>query len=126
MTCPSISSASIFLAFLLKDAAPLDTPYHLPQTRAIADILQHEGLTIQDYAHVLLSKTPVIADSEYKIPSHLNTRRTLFSDEFSRVVRNSPIGFFNQLNAYSPCVLTGRWEGQYMVNSTSHHFLYYH
>ncbi|KIM89966.1 hypothetical protein PILCRDRAFT_812758 [Piloderma croceum F 1598] len=110
MSCPSISSASIFLAFLLKDISPLDAPSHLPET------LQRKGLTLEDYALILESKTPNIADRPCQIPLHLDG--LIYKDDFSRAVRNSPPGFFFQFQtrAHAPGVLTGVWEGQFMTS----------
>jgi hypothetical protein len=129
MTCPRISSASIFLTFLLKDTAALDLPTHLPQTRAIAIALQHDGLTVEDFVAVVQSKTPTIADPEHRFPALVNEngpdlpRRMMHNDDFSRVVLNSPATLFTQQLGYTPGVMTGRWEGQYMVRnpSTSSH-----
>jgi len=118
MSCPSISSASIFLAFLLKDISPLAAPSHLPQTQAT---LQHDGLTLADYAPILQSKTPNIADPACQT-LHLGV--FTYKDDFSRAVRNSLPGFFFQTRAYAPGVLTGNWEGQFMVSSISRRFLY--
>jgi hypothetical protein len=125
MSCPNISSASIFLAFLLKDISPLDAPSHLPQTRAIAAALQREGLTLEDYALILQSKTLNIADPACQTPLHLDAR--IYKDDFSRAIRNSQSGFFSPTRAsraYAPGMLTGEWEGQFMVSSTSRRFHY--
>jgi hypothetical protein len=122
MSCPNISSASIFLAFLLKDISPLDAPSHLPQTQAIAAALQREGLTLEDYALILQSKTPNIAD-----PGCQTLGARIYKDDFSRAIRNSPSRFFSPTRAsraYAPGMLTGEWEGQFMVSSTSRRFHY--
>jgi hypothetical protein len=122
MYCPSISSASIFLAFLLKDTSPLDAPSHLPETQAIAATLQREGLTLEDYTLILQSKTPNIADPACYIPLDLGD--LVYRGDFSRAIRNSPPGFFFPTRVYAFGVLTGEWEGQYMVSSTSYRVLY--
>jgi hypothetical protein len=51
-------------------------------------------------------------------------RSMMFNDDFGRVVLNSSSNLFIQQRAYTPGVLTGRWEGQYMVRQTSRLFLH--
>jgi hypothetical protein len=121
MTCPSISSASILLAFILKNTKPLDLPPHLPQTRAIADALQRDGPTVEDYVSILQPRTPSVADPNNRFASIVGVGDILLSrsmrnrDDFSRAVSGSSTALFHKVHAYAPGMLTGLWEGQYMV-----------
>ena len=118
MLCPNVSSAAILLTFLLKDAAALDLPVHLPN-RAAVRITQYDGRTVEDFVPVVQPRTPTVADSNHEFPAiHVGDdfqRSQMHHDDFSRIVLNSSDSFFVKSFANSPAVLAGLWEGQYMV-----------
>lgn len=131
LSTPNLSTASVFLTFALLEATPLQIPPHLPPTRTIAIATERHGPTIADFAAVTTRRTPLVADSflqcqcresntdlarERQRPS----RSAIHDEDFYRIARHlhAPAEAW-ELLAYIPGLLTGVWEGVYMVREFS-------
>ncbi|KAI6037969.1 hypothetical protein EDC04DRAFT_2570531 [Pisolithus marmoratus] len=124
---PSLSSSSIFLTFALKEAIPLQVPPHLPATRAEAIAVGNDGPTKEDFFAVTATRTPLLADSFRQSQSRESvsdlsrerrrpSRSTMHNEDFHRVARCLDLfPCAQELEAYLPSLLTGIWEGSYMV-----------
>lgn len=121
MSCPNISSASILLAFLIKQSA-LDPPSHLPLTRAERDAKQRSGLTVEDFSFMTRYEMPTVMESDdtlsllFHIAENQLSRSMMHSDDYTRAVVESTSDAFTSAHANAPGILTGLWEGQYMVS----------
>ena len=131
LSTPNLLTPSVFLTFALLEATPLQVPPHLPPTRAVAIATERIGPTMADFAAVTSRRTPLVADAflhcqcresntdlarERQRPS-----RSAFHDEdFYRIARHlhAPAEAW-ELAAYIPGLLTGVWEGCYMVRECS-------
>ena len=111
---PSPLSCAIILTFAIKEIVPLVIPPHLPQTRAAALVANRSGPTLVDMQATLQCKTPLFADihPEFDLGNHtsgmLNAR--LHDPEFCMLAPSN-----NEIFAYLPGVLSGVWEGSYLV-----------
>ena len=131
ISTPDLLTASVFLTFAFKEVTPLQVPPHLPPTRAIAIATGRQGPTMDDFAAVMPRRTPLVADSflecqcresntdlarERKRPS----RSAMHDEDFYRIARHlhAPVEAW-ELLAYIPGLLTGVWEGCYMVREFS-------
>ncbi|KAI6143482.1 hypothetical protein BKA82DRAFT_4186458 [Pisolithus tinctorius] len=124
---PNLSSSSIFLTFALKEAIPLQVPPHLPATRAEAIAVGNDGPTKEDFFAVTAMRTPLLADSFQPSRSRESvsdlsqeeqrpSRSTIHDEDFSRVARRLDLfPCAQELETYLPGLLTGIWEGSYMV-----------
>ncbi|KAG8215337.1 hypothetical protein J3R82DRAFT_8931 [Butyriboletus roseoflavus] len=127
ISTPNLSTASVFLTFALLEATPLQIPPHLLPTRAVAIATERHGPTMADFAAVTTRRTPLVADSflqcqcresntdlarERQRPS----RSASHDEDFYRIARHlyAPAEAW-ELLAYIPGLLTGVWEGSYMV-----------
>ncbi|KAH0834090.1 hypothetical protein J3R83DRAFT_11375 [Lanmaoa asiatica] len=127
ISTPDLLTASVFLTFAFLEATPLQVPPHLPVTRAIAIATERHGPTMTDFTAFTTRKTPLVADSflqcqyresdtdlarERQRPS----RSTNHDEDFYRIARHlhAPAEAW-ELLAYIPGLLTGVWEGCYMV-----------
>lgn len=127
LSVPNLSLSSIFLTFTLKEVMPLQIPPHLPETRAEADAAGNNGPTKEDFLAVTATRTRLVADSfhhnqhggsdtdlsrERRRPS----RSAMHDEDFYRITHCLDFGAHSQeLEAYLPGLLTGVWEGSYMV-----------
>ncbi|KAF8125639.1 hypothetical protein EV363DRAFT_1175715 [Boletus edulis] len=127
ITTPNLLTPSVFLTFALLEATPLQVPPHLPPTRAVAIATERHGPTMADFASVTSRRTPLVADTflecqcresntdlarERQRPS----RSAMHDEDFYRIARHlhAPTDAW-ELSAYIPGLLTGVWEGCYMV-----------
>ncbi|KAJ7456991.1 hypothetical protein FB451DRAFT_599952 [Mycena latifolia] len=107
---PSVEGA-IILTFALKEAVPLQIPYHLPATRAVAVAENRSGPTAEDYTAfqragtVLYQATHASATSLSSMPFD-----PWISDALN--VRGSP----GKRVRYPPGTLAGVWEGSLMIS----------
>ena len=128
---PDLLTASVFLTFAFKEVTPLQIPPHLPPTRAAAIAMGRHGPTMDDIVAVTTRRTPLVADSplqhqcresdtdlarERQRPS----RSAVHDEDFYRIARHldAPAEAW-ELVAYIPGLLTGVWEGCYMVREFS-------
>lgn len=131
ISTPNLLTASVFLTFALLEATPLQIPPHLPPTRVDAIATERNGPTMADFAEVTSRRTPLVADSflqtecresntdlarERQRPS----RSVVHDEDFYRIARqlHAPAEAW-ELLAYIPGLLTGVWEGCYMVRRFS-------
>jgi len=127
ISVPNLSLSSIFLTFALKEVTPLQIPPHLPETRAEADAAGNDGPTKEDFLALTATRTQLVADSfnhnqhcgsdsdlsrERRRPS----RSTMHDEDFYRITHPLDLrAHAQELEAYLPGLLTGIWEGSYMV-----------
>lgn len=121
LACPRPSSAAIILTFALMETVELDIPYHLPETRSVADATNRSGPTMEDFAKFASYRTPLFADTVL-----CNLTPNLVSGTFISGISGSArrdqefvrmsCGPFASGNSYIPGSLTGLWEGSYMVS----------
>ncbi|EGO03021.1 hypothetical protein SERLA73DRAFT_158683 [Serpula lacrymans var. lacrymans S7.3] len=131
LSSPSLVSGAVFLTFALKEASVLQVPTHLPINRAAALAAQRAGPTMEDYAVMTRSRTPLIADSFPLKFSNLQSgdassnsdatsqpsRSSVHDEDFYRIAHPFRPLHLPVLRSYVPGSLTGRWEGTYMVSS---------
>ncbi|KAF8970674.1 hypothetical protein BDZ97DRAFT_1652248 [Flammula alnicola] len=136
-TVPYPSIAAINLAFVIYEATPMKVPYHLPETRAIANASQRSGPTQEDYRAVASYQTPLFADSlptgtkeQLTSPTSLNPTRSMLHDvQFRDVLKTSDSAAGPDAFHYIPGTMSGVWEGVYRTvnapikseTSPSHH-----
>ncbi|KDR78268.1 hypothetical protein GALMADRAFT_209673 [Galerina marginata CBS 339.88] len=124
LTVPDPSIAAINLTFVLLEATPVRIPYHLPQTRAIANATQRSGPTKEDYHSLASYKTPLFADTQPEIiaqrPGSFLTQekptRSLQHDvDFGCILRKlkNTGAEESDVFSYRPGSMTGLWEGVY-------------
>ncbi|KAH7882781.1 hypothetical protein F5I97DRAFT_318922 [Phlebopus sp. FC_14] len=121
---PNLLSGSVFLTFAFKEVTPLQVPPHLPPTRAVATETERHGPTMEDFFAITRRKTPLVADSFQSCESAIDrgieqqrpSRSTVHDEDFYRIARymDAPTETW-ELQAYIPGLLTGVWEGTYMV-----------
>lgn len=76
---------------------------------------------MEDYIAVSEHRTPTVADALGLFPPLVETediellRSMMHNDDFNRVTLYSSLNIFAKGHAYAPGVLTGLWDGQYMV-----------
>lgn len=126
MLCPNVSSASILLYYLFKEASFVpQVPSHVPQTRSIAVSTQRSGPTMEDCSRMAKYRTPTVADQQLLFLSSVNmadtsmSRSMMHNDDFSRAVLEPSTGVFATGYPYAPGILSGLWEGYYMVHELS-------
>ncbi|KAJ7092490.1 hypothetical protein B0H15DRAFT_176044 [Mycena belliarum] len=107
---PPPTSAAIILTFALKEAVPMQIPYHIPATRAIAAAENRPGPTAEDYAVFQRAGTLLFSDVHATHPA-----ATLPSGAPSYHCISDVLQL--QLPARSPGTLTGVWEGALMISS---------
>ncbi|KAH7911289.1 hypothetical protein BJ138DRAFT_1239368 [Hygrophoropsis aurantiaca] len=128
MICPSllIMSGSIFLTFALKEATALQVPPHLPLNRAVAAAASRAGPTKEDFFAIAGRRTPLVADSFHQTELSISvlrgvtrkrpSRSTAHDEDFYRIARHLHLGDDSlKLRTYIPGLLTGLWEGSFMV-----------
>ena len=131
ISTPNLLAASVFLTFAFLEATPLQVPPHLPATRAVAIATERFGPTMADFAAVTSRRTPLVADSFLQCQSRESntdlarerqrpSRSGMHDEDFYRIARHlhAPIEAW-ELLAYIPGLLTGVWEGCYMVREFS-------
>ena len=120
MSCPNIYSAAILFGFLIKQSH-LDTPTHVPP-RAMREAMQNPGLAAEDFLAFTQYQMPTVMESDGSLPSLFNvadnqfSRSMMHSDDYIRAISECAPNTFNYAHAYAPGVLTGVWDGQYMVS----------
>jgi hypothetical protein len=125
VTCPSLSSVSILLTFVLK--GEIQTPPHLPPSRALADSSQRFGPTKEDIdAFRRWATPPLLADTltaqiaRGSEPSQRFTRSMMHDQDFDRILQSVGTTEYicrSEMSRYKPGMLTGLWQG----SSTSEH-----
>ena len=117
MLCPNVSSASILLYYLFKEASFVpQVPSHVPQTRSIAVSTQRSGPTMEDCSRMAKYRTPTVADQQLLFLSSVNmadtsmSRSMMHNDDFSRAVLEPSTGVFATGYPYAPGILSGLWE----------------
>ncbi|KAL4077748.1 hypothetical protein J3A83DRAFT_4087354 [Scleroderma citrinum] len=127
ISAPNLSLSSIFLTFALKEVTPLQVPPHLPETRAEAIAVGNNGPTKEDFRAITRTRTQLVADSfqhNQRCGSDLDlsrerqrpSRSTIHDEDFYRITHHLDLHpHSEQLQAYLPGLLTGDWEGSYMV-----------
>lgn len=131
IAAPDLLTASVFLTFAFLEATPMQIPPHLPPTRAVAIATERLGPTMADFAEVTSRRTPLVADSFLQCQSRESntdlarerqrpSRSGMHDEDFYRIARHlhAPIEAW-ELLAYIPGLLTGVWEGSYMVREFS-------
>ncbi|KAJ7699324.1 hypothetical protein B0H17DRAFT_1256849 [Mycena rosella] len=114
---PPPTDPAIILTFALKEAVPLEIPYHLPTTRAIATAENRSGPTADDYTAFQRARTILLSDIREVqcrpsvIP--LNKPDPWISD----VLDARGLTLSRTRGRYSPGTLTGIWEGALMISS---------
>lgn len=127
ITTPDLLTSSVFLTCAFKEVTPLQIPPHLPPTRAIANATGRQGPTKDDFAAVTTRRTPLVADSflqsQYRESNtdlarerQRPSRSAVHDQDFYCIARHlhAPADAWEHL-AYIPGLLTGVWEGCYMV-----------
>lgn len=119
---PSPSNAAIILIFALKEAVPLQIPYHLPATRAIATAENRSGPTAEDYTAFQRAVTPLFSDIRRPMALAAQTSATTtlnFVELDSWISDILAISNFPSEERVRPAhlaaSLTGVWEGSMMV-----------
>jgi len=123
--CPDPTSAAIALTFALKEATPLEMPPHLPESRAIAIANQRFGPTMGDYRTIACCRTPLFADtrpeifsSREPVAANVDLSRSVKHDQdYYRILRSPDDHHGSEVHSYIPGMLTGLWEGTFMVSS---------
>nr|GAT44455.1 predicted protein [Mycena chlorophos] len=116
---PSASYAAVVLIFALKEAVPLQIPYHLPLTRAAAIAANRAGPTAEDYAAFQQAVTVLFSDVRNADPSP--PLLTASADIW--VARLFPGADLlagqdaDQRALCDPGSLAGVWEGSIMISS---------
>jgi hypothetical protein len=113
------------LIFALKEAVPLQIPYHLPATRAIAVAENRSGPTAEDYAAFQHAVTLFFSDIRTAMApqSSATTLNFIKTDPWISEILEVP--YFSTRHgrpAYLAGSLTGFWEGSMMVGSISRTF----
>ncbi|KIK98444.1 hypothetical protein PAXRUDRAFT_684849 [Paxillus rubicundulus Ve08.2h10] len=124
---PNLLSSAVFLTFAFKEVTPLQIPPHLPPTRAVAIATERHGPTMADFVAITRRRTPLVADSFLQYQSRESdpdlakeqrrpSRSVIHDEDFYRTARrlHAPTETW-ELQAYIPGLLTGVWEGSYMV-----------
>ncbi|KAF7297342.1 hypothetical protein MIND_00967600 [Mycena indigotica] len=111
---PPVSDAAVILIFALKEAVPLQAPYHLPATRALAISESRGGPTAEDYTTFQSTLTPLFSDirqTEMLTQSRLATTRAW-------VVNTLPEPeAADQRALIGAGSIAGVWEGAMMISS---------
>lgn len=112
----SPTNAAIMLTFILKEAVALQIPPHLPPSRTVAIATHHSGPTMEDYQALESCKTPLFADTRSMIRSDA-AKKTALADCTKKPETDTFVNDFLQETggSYIPGMLTGVWEGTYMV-----------
>lgn len=119
---PDTSFAAINLAFVIYETRELKVPYHLPETRAIANATQRTGPTKDDFKAMFYYKTPLFADclsstDEPGFDFPFDPRRSINHDlEFGNLLESENMTHRDTF-VYTPGIMTGVWEGIYQVSS---------
>ncbi|KAJ7827895.1 hypothetical protein B0H14DRAFT_2813156 [Mycena olivaceomarginata] len=111
---PSPSNAAIILIFALKEAVPLQIPYHLPATRAIATAENRSGPTAEDYTAFQRAVT-------HPQTSATTTLNFVELDPWISDILAIP-NFPSEERvrpAHLAASLTGVWEGSMMISCVS-------
>ncbi|KAF9221741.1 hypothetical protein BS17DRAFT_784598 [Gyrodon lividus] len=125
ISTPNLLSGSVFLTFAFKEVTALQIPPHLPPTRAVAIATERHGPTMADFVAITRRRTPLVADSFPQCQSHESdpdltrerrrpSRSAVHDEDFYRIARHLDVPA-EELQAYIPGLLTGVWEGSYMV-----------
>ncbi|KAF9238645.1 hypothetical protein BU15DRAFT_47522 [Melanogaster broomeanus] len=126
ISTPNLLSGSVFLTFAFKEVTALQIPPHLPPTRAAAIATDRHGPTKEDFVAITSRSTPLVADSflqsQTRSDSDLTgeqqrpSRSATHDEDFYRIARHLDVPAETwELQAYIPGLLTGVWEGSYMV-----------
>ncbi|KAJ7630086.1 hypothetical protein DFH06DRAFT_1102115 [Mycena polygramma] len=114
---PSPSDAAVILIFALKEAMPLQVPYHVPATRAIAAAENHVGPTAEDYAAFQRALTVLFSDIRTALTQSSAILNFLDIDPWISEMLAVPHSVANHARpVYIPGLLTGVWEGAMMVS----------
>ncbi|KAJ7454952.1 hypothetical protein B0H11DRAFT_1740251 [Mycena galericulata] len=125
-TLPMPSDAAVILIFALKEAVPLQIPFHLPMSRAIAIAENRSGPTAEDYTAFQRSGTRLCSDirasagtADSDRSATATTLNFLELDPWiSDIFRHIPAAVSeNHRPIYIPGSLTGIWEGSLMISS---------
>lgn len=127
ISTPDLVTASVLLTFAFKEITPLQVPPHLPPTRGIAIATGQQGPTMDDFAAVCSRRTPLVADTFLESQCRESStdlarerrrasRSAMHDEDFYRIARHldAPAEAWEHA-AYVPGMLTGVWEGCYMV-----------
>ncbi|PFH48852.1 hypothetical protein AMATHDRAFT_149010 [Amanita thiersii Skay4041] len=115
------TSSAIILTFALKEVVPLMIPPHLPETRALALANHRSGPTVQDFQATVRCKTPLFADPcpsdncGASVNSTTMSRNILYDPELYQLIHTNHDFPIMDASPYRPGILTGVWEGSYMV-----------
>ncbi|KAJ6625938.1 hypothetical protein B0H10DRAFT_1782218 [Mycena sp. CBHHK59/15] len=122
---PPPSDAAIILTFALIEAVPLQIPFHLPATRAIAIATNRPGPTMEDY--VVFQRTGTLLYSDIRRTTRTASDSTRSSTPLNLLERDPELANVlgvpsasdheRRLPAYLPGSLTGVWEGSLMISS---------
>ncbi|KAJ6554485.1 hypothetical protein B0H19DRAFT_1153739 [Mycena capillaripes] len=116
---PPASDAAIILIFALKEAVPLQIPYHVPATRAIAAAENRVGPTAEDYTAFQQAVTLLFSDIRPTVIAHpsATTLKFLELDPWISEILAVPDRYSKRVRpAYLAGSLTGVWEGSMMVS----------
>ncbi|KAJ7938459.1 hypothetical protein B0H13DRAFT_1943131 [Mycena leptocephala] len=119
---PPPSDAAIILIFALKEAVPLQIPYHLPATRAIAVAENRSGPTAEDYAAFQHAVTLFFSDIRTAMApqSSATTLNFIKTDPWISEILEVPYFSTRHVRpAYLAGSLTGFWEGSMMISCIS-------
>ncbi|KIJ60890.1 hypothetical protein HYDPIDRAFT_28829 [Hydnomerulius pinastri MD-312] len=131
ISAPNLLSGSVFLTFAFKEVTPLQVPPHLPPTRAAAIAAERHGPTMEDFVAITQRRTPLVADSFHQCHSRESvldhareqrrpSRSDVHDEDFYRIARHLDVPAETwEHQAYIPGLLTGVWEGSYMVAPSS-------
>jgi hypothetical protein len=76
---------------------------------------------VNDFTKVSHYQISTVADQDHQFPSSIEvtgtpmSRSMMHNDDFRRAVLDSPAGVFTTGHPYSPGILSGLWEGYYLV-----------
>ncbi|KAJ6578803.1 hypothetical protein DFH09DRAFT_1148353 [Mycena vulgaris] len=114
---PPTSEAAIILTFALYEAVPLQIPYHLPATRALAAAENRAGPTAEDYTAFQRAGTVLFSDIRTAARPHPSTTLSLDIDPWiADVLTARGVSENLKRSRYPPGTLTGVWEGSLMIS----------
>ncbi|KAJ6494157.1 hypothetical protein DFH09DRAFT_1450851 [Mycena vulgaris] len=114
---PPPSEAAIILTFALHEAVPLQLPYHLPATRALAAAENRAGPTAEDYIAFQRARTVLFSDIRTAARPHPSTTLSLDIDPWiADVLVARGVSENLKRPRYPPGTLTGVWEGSLMIS----------
>ncbi|KAM6493110.1 hypothetical protein JOM56_011244 [Amanita muscaria] len=109
-------TSAIILIFVMKELAPLQIPPHLPETRALARSVNRTGPTVRDFEATERCRTPLLADLRKLRAINSSGMNLLHDPEIFMLAHAKTTSAAADITPYLPGMLTGVWEGSYLVS----------